>query len=174
MRVACLPPSMASKLENIFLFSLLNTLDRNTFQLKIIFIPIIEELKFLETEGITVNISNRSIKIFFKLVVILGDNLGLHTLLGLVESFSANYCCRFCLTLKEDMYLIVREEECILRTIENYEIALSTIGDSVSSFGVKEECIFHELPNFHMTKNPSVDILHDWLEGIVKNDLAKS
>lgn len=30
-----------------------------------------------------------------------GDNLGLHSFFGLVESFIARYCCRFCIAEKD-------------------------------------------------------------------------
>ena len=40
--------------------------------------------------------------VYGTIVQVTGDNLGLHCLFGFVESFSARYCCRFCLAEKED------------------------------------------------------------------------
>lgn len=40
---------------------------------------------------------------YFELELILGDNLGLHTITGFVESFSSNFCCRICTMNKENI-----------------------------------------------------------------------
>ncbi|KAJ8911939.1 hypothetical protein NQ315_016281 [Exocentrus adspersus] len=39
--------------------------------------------------------------------------------------------------------------------------------------GVKEDCIFNNLQNFHTTQNVCCDIMHDLLEGICRYDRAK-
>lgn len=97
LSVPCLPSEYVSKIENIFLFILFNTLDRNTFKNSIVFEKVITELKFLQNEGINIHIPTGEIKIHFDLALIVGDNLGLHSILGFVESFRANKFCRFCL-----------------------------------------------------------------------------
>ena len=61
----------------------------------------IKELKFLKEEGITINYPSGVKRIYFDLALIVGDNLGLHSIFGLVESFSANKFCRFCLINRE-------------------------------------------------------------------------
>jgi hypothetical protein len=163
LSVPCLPISMQSKLENIFLFLLFNSLDRNTVDLKIIFSRVVSELNFLEKEGITINLSNGlEKKLFFKLVVVTGDNLGLQTLFDSFESFSANYFCRFCFLPKSLINTVFTEDDCELRDESNYD-----------KHGVKQPCIFHEVGDFHVTKNVVVDNMHDWLEGIVRYDLGK-
>lgn len=65
--IPCLPPEFQSKLDNIFLFSLFNTLDREKFKNDSIFSKIIEELDFLETTGITVNDGQLELQIYFSL-----------------------------------------------------------------------------------------------------------
>lgn len=93
--IPCLPPQVISQLENIFLVQLFHASDRVQFGNEAVFGHLIQELNHLDTEGIFVN-QNKIKKIFFKVVVILGDNLGVHGILGFTESFSANYPCRFC------------------------------------------------------------------------------
>lgn len=67
----------------------------------------------------------------------------------------------------ESKYQEIENEE-YLRNIDNYN------SDSLSlSHGVKEICIWHELPNFHVTKNLSCDLMHDMLEGILRYDMAQ-
>lgn len=100
LSIACLLPHLASKLENIFLFILFNTLDRQIFYNTVVFSKAIEELNHLEMNGIEIDLPEGKKKIYFQLALILGDNLGLHYLFGLVENFNANFFCRFCYTMR--------------------------------------------------------------------------
>lgn len=62
--------------------------------------PLVDDLKILETQGIEVPFSESPLLGSVKQIT--GDNLGLHGLFGFVESFSATYFCRFCLTSKDE------------------------------------------------------------------------
>lgn len=166
--VASVPIQYASLLENIFLTQLCFSADRVHYGNKNIFYKIIQELKHLETEGITIQISSKeNVQVYFTLLLILGDNLGLNSMLGFNESFQSHYFCRFCKTHKDETKYQVKENEENLRNIENYN------NDCLSSsFGIKEVCIWHELPNFHVTNNLSCDLMHDVLEGVLRYDMA--
>lgn len=165
--VASVPVQYASLLENIFLAQLNFSADRVQYGNKNIFYKIIEELKYLETEGIEIQISSKNIRVYFTLLLILGDNLGLNSVLGFDESFQSHYFCRFCKTHKDETTSQTIENEDHIRTVNNYN------RDSVSlSYGIKEICIWHELPNFHVTNNLSCDIMHDLLEGVLRYDMA--
>lgn len=171
--IPCLPPAFASKLQNIFLFTLFNSLDRTTFKNKLIFSKVIDELLYLETTGIIINHRNQELTIFFKLALILGDNLGLHSLLGFTESFNVSCVdgfCRFCCIKKQEINNIVHESQCKIRTVTNYETDLERDDKKVT--GIVENCLFHRIPGFHVTTNLSVDVMHDMLEGICQYDLA--
>ncbi|XP_034945926.1 uncharacterized protein [Chelonus insularis] len=97
---------------------------------------------------------------YFELALILGDNLGLHELFGLVESFSANYFCRFCLINKNDINKVFNEELCNFQNKDNYYNGL--LVNNVAATGIKERCFFHELSEFHFTENLSADVMHDF------------
>lgn len=88
--------------------------------------------------------SGDKICIYFTLLLILGDNLGLKFYFRFNESFQSNYFCRFCKIHKnEAKHQVVGDEE-DSRNVDNYD------NDYLSlSYGVKEKCIWHELPNFH-------------------------
>jgi len=76
----------------------------------------------------------------------------LNSILGFEESFQSNYFCRFCRSHKNDTNCQIRKNEENLRNIENY------VNDSSSlPHDIKEECIWHELPNFPVTKNVYCD-----------------
>lgn len=169
MGLPFLPSDIVSKLKYILPIALFFSEDRKFFGNKVVFAPVIEELNRLDSQGITV-VHSTFEGIKFKAVLILGDNLGLNGILGFVESFSANFHCRFCKEIKHVMHIQVKENIAALRNEFNYKQDVTT--DNVSETGVKEECVFNDLNGFHATTNFSVDLLHDWLEGGLNFDLC--
>lgn len=163
--IACLPPHLASNIKYIFLFSLFHYSDRLTEEgNQAAFNLIIDELQFLSTVGITLDIPEFHGIIKFKLAAILGDNLGLHSILGFVESFSANYPCRVCRANKEQVQNMCSEDISLLRNKENY---LADVDKNNSSeTGVRHKAIWYALDNFDLFKQVAVDIMHDILEGV--------
>lgn len=171
LQVPYLPPDMQSRIENIFLALLTNTKRNAKIPTKNIMNPVIRELKCLKNEGISVEVNGSVSKIFFKLVLVTGDNLGLHAIHGLNENFSGIYSCRVCFTDKSNMQTVFSEDDCVLRTVESYE------QDAMcKTHGVKEISIFHDnfdAEDFHITKNIYFDLMHDGLEGFCKYDISK-
>lgn len=96
--------------------------------------------------------------------LILGDNLGLNTMLNFSKSFSASYFCRFCQMKKEETQKCCSEDFSLMRNRINYREALSS-GESLK-LGVQSDSIFNTIPSFHANENFSVDIMHDIYEGI--------
>jgi len=90
------PPDLASKLESIFLVLLFNSIDKKEVGNTEIFKNLISDIKDLEENGMEVLINDESIKLYFCLALIIGDNLGLHGMMGFSESCVANYTCKFC------------------------------------------------------------------------------
>lgn len=149
--IACLPPSISSKLSSI-IFSTL------------IYGPLIDELKFLQTEGILINHDGVETRVKFQPVLILGDNLGLNGCYGFIESFTATFYCRVCKASSAQCKEMVEEDVSILRNKLNYAIGVATA--NAKNTGIKEVCVFHKLNDFHITENVSVDLMHDFLEGV--------
>lgn len=170
LSIPCLPPHLVSKVNNIFLFILFNTLDRKVFTNDIIFSKVLDELNYLESNGIQVSHNSKNISIYFKLVLVVGDNLGLHSILGFVESFNTSFFCRFCYTNKKDINTVFDECDCLHRTEESY--LADVMKDNKKLTGVVESCIFHAISDFHVAKNFSIDVMHDVLEGICQYDLG--
>ncbi|XP_070517896.1 uncharacterized protein [Cardiocondyla obscurior] len=165
----CLPPECRSLLKNIFLVLLFDSWARSHFKNKKTFFPLIKVLKLLENEGILVQ-SNLGVKrVYFVLGLLTGDNLGLHQLFGLVESFSASYFCRFCKMHKKDTQKAVKEDPSLLRNLINYNNDIQL--DNTSETGIKEECVFHDISSYHITENYTVDELHDGREGLCNVDM---
>jgi len=63
---------------------------------KTIFASLIKVLIDLQENRIIITVNSVDIQIYFVLGLVLGDNSGLNSILGFVESFSANHYCRIC------------------------------------------------------------------------------
>ena len=162
--IACLPPEIASRLDCIIFSSLFHTTDKKESSNAIVFKHLMEELNFLSKEGILINNNGVKQRVKFQLVLILGDNLGLNGIFGFKESFKAKYYCRICKGSSEECSQMIVEDESILRTKENYDQDVQLRNSDLT--GIKERCIFNKVANFHITENLTVDMMHDFLEGV--------
>ena len=162
----CLPPECRSALDNIFLSLLFNSKDREEFSNKKTLEPLIQELKYLETNGILVKTKDGEKRIFFCLGLVIGDNLGVHQICGFVEGFKANFPCRFCKASKEAMLHMDTVDEALLRNVMNYDSDVRR--EDISSTGIHSECVFNDIPSFHVTSNYAVDVMHDISEGVLR------
>ncbi|KAF4531567.1 hypothetical protein B566_EDAN013571 [Ephemera danica] len=175
----CLPQYLLTKLNNIFLALLFHSQDResnsdtdNKKRNKFIFNRLINELNFLSQKGIDISLKNgRKQKIFFVLTQIIGDNLGLNSILGFVESFAANHYCRICNLNKSEMKKITIENTEAVRNPDSYNSDLKK--EQLSETGIKEECVWNAVRYFHVAINFSVDIMHDLAEGVARYEMAK-
>lgn len=64
--------------------------DVKEYGLEMIFKPILDDLKLLETNGIEVELNGKKIQLFGTISYFVADNLAANGVSGLVESFSAN------------------------------------------------------------------------------------
>lgn len=166
--IACLPPQYSSALQTIFLTLLFHSSDRSRFGNGIILSPLIEELNYLQEEGIEFDVPGFKGIIYFELGLILGDNLGLHAVTGFVESFSANFPCRICNIEKSQLATQTYfTDEHLLRNKEQYEQVIKQ-SRGISETGVKEKCAWLEVQNFSLFDQVGVDFMHDMLEGVAK------
>ena len=163
------PPKYNSCLANIHLCMLFHTQDIKKYGFATILEPLVNDLKILETGGI--DFPGLGGRINGSIFQVTGDNLGLHGLFGYVESFSAKYCCRFCLTEREDYQKVFSEDHpnMRLRTKELHADHCQLIKASPEQshvYGVKSECLLNSLKYFHIVDNFAVDVMHDILEGV--------
>ncbi|CAI6350155.1 unnamed protein product [Macrosiphum euphorbiae] len=164
--IPCIPPHRTTLLSNIFLALLFHSSDRVQFGNKVIFKPIIDEFNFLMANGVDIDMPFFTGKLYFELGLILGDNLGLHSITGFVESFSSNFCCRICTMGKSDIKVKCYEDKSLLRNNEQYFNDLKK--NDLSATGLKEECIWLNVTDFSLFDQVGVDIMHDLLEGCAK------
>ena len=156
----CFPTHMYSKLANIYPYLFLPSSAVDYVYMKKVLINLVEEIRCLENDGIEILGS----MYYFKFIGLTGDNLGQHQVLGFTTSFSSNFPCRICKASKELCRSLCREQCSLLRNPLNYDndVALN----DVSKSGIKYNCPLNDLPNYHVTTNVIMDIMHDVLEGI--------
>lgn len=107
------------------------------------------------------------------LVAISADNFGANSLLGFVESFSAHQYCRHCLTEKSNVNNVLSESQTFLRNISNYNEQLNLLQSQNMVQGIKHPTILNELTYFHFLNAPTVDAMHDILEGVAQWCMAE-
>lgn len=90
-----MPPELQSALTSIHLALLCKAVDVKQFEYKAVLEPLLKDLATLETKGIFISSVGKCFKGTIYCVVV--DNLGAHSIRGLVESFTGTYICRFCL-----------------------------------------------------------------------------
>lgn len=164
-----IPEHHLSKLNNIFVAGFIKSCDINEFGYERSLNPLVTKLKELEENGLTIETDEKKMKIFFVLGQIVGDNLGLNSVLGFVKSFNSNSFCRICKRNKIETQTDTTESA--LRTKENYENDLDFVDFRFT--GIKENSSFNNLHYFHVTDNMACDIMHDLFSGVCKYDLSK-
>lgn len=162
-----------SNLNNIHLLALCYNLDIKEFGINSILDVILNDIKILETKGIFIESLNSVEK--STLVSLSFDNLGGAMLLGMNESFSSTNYCRICLLSKTEAHCTYDVENYKLRTSESFKYIARRLhcanSGTLNFFGIKNFSPFCELKNFKICENYSIDVMHDFLEGIGQRDV---
>lgn len=156
-----------SKLNFIMLALVFQSKVRESVGNKAVFQPVIDELNYLYQHGIKVALeTGRTVTIKFALGCLIGDNLGLNSMLGFVTSFRALRCCRLCRISKHQYNSSLIEDSTLLRTKSNHLEDIDR--EDVRGTGVVEPCIWYQLRYFSIDTHVSVDVMHDIFEGIAR------
>lgn len=105
--------------------------------------------------------------VYGTLVGLAHDNLGGNMLHGMVESFAAKNFCRICTIDKNEIQKQSSQDNNLLRTKTHYEDSYSKLNQDKIVSELKHKSVLNDLKYFHLSSNPSVDIMHDLLEGCV-------
>ena len=92
-----------------------------------------------------------NVRVYSPCILITGDNLGIHQICGLVESFSANYSCRVCKIHREELRSQTVQDPNLLRKSSDYEKDLKL--DDTSKTGINEYCVWNDLLSYHLMEN---------------------
>lgn len=142
--IACLPRNLASKLNYILLTILYISEERKKYSTyEKLFGTLVAELNILRNKGISITVDNKIHTIYFQLVLILGDNLGLNSILSSIECFRGTTACRVCSAPAEEIKVLIREKLELIRRKESYFLDYMRNNASISS--VKDNSIFNKV-----------------------------
>ncbi|KAF0764466.1 zinc finger MYM-type protein 1-like [Aphis craccivora] len=159
-----------SKLSNIFLAALIKSADLKEFGNDPCLLQLINEINFLEKEGLSISTEYGEFQVYFILGLVLGDNLGLNSILEFSKSFSSNYYCRCCKIHKSITQKLCVENISNMRNSINYSDDVAQM--DFSETGVNKNSILNSIKSFHVTENYCVDVMHDVFEGICHYDIC--
>ncbi|XP_059195156.1 uncharacterized protein LOC131976241 [Centropristis striata] len=170
--LANLPPKYKSAMHTIQLAVLAKVTDLKRYGYAAVLAPLVRDVHTLEQDGVFIESVGQNVK--GTIFCVSADNLAAHGLGGFLESFRAEYACRFCMATSEQFQATeVRDEEFVQRTKASHDVHVQNALKNGSEFGVKHDCVLREaLEYFHPITGFPPDILHDLLEGIVPIELA--
>lgn len=159
-----MPPNYRSCLKKINLLAIVKASCVKTYGMDKILAPIVADFKEFET-GVEVN----GEKIYGKLIALTGDNLGVHSVAGLKEGFTAQHCCRYCMATIDEVRQVCDEQSVELRTVSNHqqqiqelELASGPEKATVSrSYGINRASLLCDLQHYHIIDGIPPDIMHD-------------
>lgn len=164
-----IPPKYRSTLKNMFLLMLFNSGDAKMYGYQPIFEQFVKDMNELVTDGLLVHTDTFQGNVKFSVAQVVGDNLGINSLFGFAEGFTANFPCRVCRRHREEIRQDSVEHPDALRTHANYEDDLRH--QNLQETGVKSPCPLNGILNFHITENRAPDVMHDMLEGVCPLEL---
>ena len=165
-----IPSHFLSRLENIFVAGFIKAADIARVGPSTALKELVDTLKELEDSGIELVINGKTHLVYFVLMGILGDNLGINTLMGFATSFSSLMYCRFCTQTKYESQTSICLDQNRNRTKQNYEI---DVQKSFRESGIKEVSVFNDMAHYHVAEFAIVDIMHDFYShGICSYDLS--
>ncbi len=163
-----LPPKYRSKLSAVQTLILCQAHLVKKYGYSVIMQRLIDDLKSLETDGVSVIINGEEHTFIGTLGFVIADNLAAHSLSGLLESFSADRTCRFCMVTKDQRQVVFVDRELQLRTKEAHNIHVRNVAldpNLSSAYGVKSDSPLNKLDYFHCIWGCPSDIAHDMFEG---------
>ncbi|KAJ8049893.1 hypothetical protein HOLleu_02837 [Holothuria leucospilota] len=161
-----LPAKYQARLSNILLYSLAKSSLITKYGIDSVITNLKDDLQRLSKEGgLHIESKDYTGMVIPKLFQVVGDNLGVHSLLGYVTSFTANYYCRYCKGHRSNLQKLVEEDQSLLRNKENYSADI--ISNDTSLTGVKTTSVLNQIDGYHVVENVAPDVMHDFTEGII-------
>lgn len=149
----------SSNLRSIHLAIVCHASDVKTYGYAAVLSPLLSDLSKL---SVGLDISDGANPIFASLEHIVGDNLAANAILGMNQSFSAGHYCRFCYVSGADAAISTHSHSELPRSRVSHQFDVECV-EALPSFstktGVKERCVFDELPYFSGVEATVPDIM---------------
>ena len=170
-----------SNLHQIYLVMLFHSSHLKAHSKADILSPLIRELNSLETEGVNFLHNGRNENIKCVVSMLIGDNKGSHQIAGYFTAFhGTSRICRFCHATTRNIQFHFREDDFEMRTRVQYDAEIHQLEiegfdeNALKLFGLKERCVFNQIPSFHCIERSPVDVTHDLFEkGVVGHTLEQ-
>ena len=170
-----------ASIHNIYLAMLFHSSQMKIHSMADIMAPLIKELTSLEEEGVHYMRNGEMKNVKCNLSMMLGDNKGCHQMAGYFTSFyRTSRICRFCHATTSDIQSCFREDKFQMRTREQYDsevtqLEMEDFDENIQKlFGLKQRCVFNQVPSFHCIERFPVDVTHDLFEkGVVGHALEQ-
>ncbi|XP_011883997.1 PREDICTED: uncharacterized protein LOC105571135 [Vollenhovia emeryi] len=175
--LANIPPEVRSTQNTVQLLAIVKTEYLKKGGLQKVLEPFITDIITLQTQGITVNVTEQEKKVFKgSLLFCAGDTPASALMGGFKESVSAYRPCRQCMTTKHNWKTNFSEDNFMLRdyaTHEDHIAAISelhvpknTIDFWKKRYGINNRSPLLDIPNFDVTTCLPQDTMHVLIEGI--------
>lgn len=166
-------PRYRSKLHVIQLVSLANSSTIKKYGFNAVLQPLVRDLQHLEAEGIHIERPDGQLTLRGTIIAVIGDNLGMHSLGGFMESFNVRRPCRFCSIEKADLdNLNIANTPKRTPASYNDQVEVVSINPAMSSiYGVKSNSVLNNLRYFHVVGGMPSDIAHDLFESGLACDI---
>ena len=141
-----------------------------------LFLPLIDELDVLASDGIDVLVDGVSHNFRAAVATVSGDNLSAHALAGFQRHFHAGRICRYCMANHDEIGSSFSESNFTLRVQSVHAYHLEALESNVANgpvYGVLHKCPLLALPYFDVTTAFAPDLMHDLLEGVIPNLIHK-
>ena len=173
MTLGNIAPRFRSQNKSIYLVALCRTKLLKEYGYAKILAPVLDDIKKLETEGLTIEKDGQQRLFKGSVLAICCDNLAAHSIGGFNESFVSLKPCRFCNVTLDNLR---NGDEGTLRTKEAYNSQCNLIEqfpDLGKAYGLKTLSPLNELSYFHVVNGLPSDISHDIFEGVGKTLLGQ-
>ena len=172
-----LPPRFKSRLKDIHLVLLSPANFVSKYGYNSILSPLLEDLKKLENEGISVNFQGVLHRFKVTVTMVIADNLAAHALGGFFCNFSTiQRFCRFCNCRKSQLDENLPVSTFVLRTKNAYDNNLRAVLEDpnlVVLYGIKDSSPLNTLTYFHIADALPPDLCHDLFEGFAVDVISK-
>ena len=171
-----IPPQYRSKLGSIQLVLLCPSDVVAQYGMSQVMVPLIEDLKLLESVGIDFEKDGTKYNFKGTLSMVVADNLAAHGIGGFQESFNTDRFCRFCMVTKDDAKNHFRDYNLVPRNRESFNQQVEIVEqmpDVARVYGVKRNSPLHQLEHFYVVDGLPSDIAHDLFEGLIPDVMEK-
>ena len=137
---------------------------------------LVDDLKILETDGVTVRGATGFITLRGSVSVVIADNLGAHDIGGYLTSFVSVRSCRFCDATKDTRTQDFDEGSFIIASKESYDAKVELVAKDPNlstCYGLKKSSTLNNLQYYHVATGLPSDVAHDIFEGF-NIDLLKN